>query len=73
MEAVDIDFIKAVFVSLISIPKLLNRVSAMRRLTDNMVGIIWEDGHTAFSLHGSVFLYFLFVAHSEKCRPHTIY
>jgi len=55
MEAVNIEFIKAVFVSLISIPKLLNRVSALMRLTDNMVGIISEDGHTSFSLHGSVF------------------
>ena len=56
MEAVNIEFIKAVFVSLISIPKLLNRVSAMRRLTDYMVGIISGDGHSWFSLRGSVFL-----------------
>jgi hypothetical protein len=50
MEAGKAVLNKHVFVLLISIPKLFNRVSALMRLTDNMAKITSEGGYSPLGL-----------------------
>ena len=65
MEAGNAVLNKHVFVLLISIPKLFNRVSALMRLTDNMAEITSEDGYSPLGLQSPVIYQSLFVAHTE--------